>query len=305
MNKSDLTDVFVYVHWSKDLTPTVGEINLLKQTKSQGLQNLIVLNVDSLEVARKSERAWGELTENLILRKNRGRDLAAYRAAISLLNPSQVTRIFFFNNSVFWLPLKMKDFVKKFINIDEEIYSATISYQPIKHMQSFAIAAKRQGVEKLLDEIFKIRNTRSKRATIAFGEIRISRNLTRRGINFSNGCYEYSSLIKQALTHTNLLSQPKKVINPAIDSRLVTIREAIANGVPLNPTHHTWFELYNLGFPGIKRDLLSKNPSRIPDLMIINEYFEETDKKLINFETVGFLTSRESFVDRARRLLGV
>jgi len=301
----EFTDVFVYVHWSKDFRPTIGEAELLKQTLDAGLQNLVVLNVDSLPAGEQSLIQWEGLYTGIILRKNLGRDLAAYRVAASALNRSKVRKIFFFNNSVLWLPSKMKSFVKNFIKWDEEIYSATVSYHPIKHMQSFGMAAQNAGVSVLLREIDKIRNTRSKRATITFGEINISRNLSKSGIKFSNGYIQYSDLIQEALNRTNLLSQPTNVVNPAIEARLTMIRGAIANGTPLNPTHHTWLELYNLGFPGLKKDLAGKNKSRIPDLVTYTQYFDNIDSNSINMETLGFLTYPKTLVDRIRRKVGI
>jgi hypothetical protein len=303
--ETDLTDVFVYVHWSRDSRPTRGEVELLNQTKAFGLQNVVVLNLDNFNEANNSISGWDELSSSLILRKNIGRDLGGYRAAISVLEPGKIRRILFFNNSVIWLPMKMKMFIEEFASIDKQLYSATVSYQPVKHMQSFALAAKNQGVQILIDEIKKIRNTRSKRATIAFGEIRISRNLTKKGIGFSNGFFQYSDLIKRALTVTILTSQPRLVVDPLINERLAKLQYAVANGIPLNPTHHTWLELYELGFPGVKRDLFSKNKSRIPDLILVDQKIDELDAKCIEIETIGFLVSPKSITDILRRKLGV
>ena len=301
----NLVNVLVYVHWSKDLKPTSGEIELLKQSANAGLQNILVLNLDSKSISEQSLNEWQGLYNEIILRKNVGRDLAGYRSATRILDISKLQSIYFFNNSVIWLPSKMRNFFQHFISWDQEIYSATVSYQPVKHMQSFALGAKGKGIPIILEEIKKIRNTRSKRATISFGEIRVSRNLTKAKIRFSNGYFQYSDLIKEALNQTNLLSQPKSVINPAIEARLNMIRGAVANGTPLNPTHHTWFELYNLGFPGLKKDLLGKNKSRIPDLVIYEKYFEKVDTKILDMETVGFLTFPKTLIDRLRRKLGL
>ena len=300
----NLVNVLIYVHWSKDLKPTSGEIELLKQSANAGLQNILVLNLDSKSISEQSLDEWQGLYSEIILRKNVGRDLAAYRSATRILEISKVQSIYFFNNSVFWLPSKMKIFFQHFISWDEEIFSATVSYQPVKHMQSFALGAKGKGVQIILDEIKKIRNTRSKRATISFGEIRLSRNLTKAKIKYSNGYFQYSDLIKEALNKTNLLSQSKSAINPATEERLNMIRGAVSNGKPLNPTHHTWLELYNLGFPGLKKDLLGKNKSRIPDLVNYEQYLENVDTKVLDMETVGFLTFPKTPVDRLRRKLG-
>ena len=299
-----LVDVLIYVHWSKDLKPTSGEIELLKQSAKAGLQNILVLNLDSKSISEQSLHEWKGLYTEIILRKNVGRDLAAYRSATSILDVSKVKSIYFFNNSVIWLPSKMRKFLQQFISWDQEIYSATVSYQPVRHMQSFALGAKGRGVPILLEEIKKIRNTRSKRATISFGEIRVSRNLTKAKIRFSNGFFQYSDLIKEALNKTSLLSQPKSVINPAIEARLNMIRGAVVNGTPLNPTHHTWLELYNLGFPGLKKDLLGKNKTRIPDLTTYEQYLQKVDSKVLDMETIGFLTFPKTHSDRLRRKLG-
>lgn len=302
---NELLDVFIYVHWSKELKPSPGEVELLTQASNAGLQNLLVLNADSILKANQAVPEWDGLCSGVIIRKNIGRDLAGYRAAIRILDESKVKRVFFFNNSIIWLPSRMKNFIEKFISINEDIYSATVSYQPTKHMQSFAMAAKNQGIPIFLDQMNQIRNTRSKRATISFGEIGISRNLTKLGVNFSSGLFSYSGLIMEALNRTNFLSQPTRIINRGIEARLEIIRGAVANGTPLNPTHHTWFELYTLGFPGLKKDLFTKNKSRIPDLVVLEEYFDELDKSMIDFEKIGFITFSKSWVERIRRKIGL
>lgn len=302
---SELTDVFVYVHWSPDMKPTLGEIELLTQTSKNGLQNIVVLNVDFPEAANKYLTNWQGLYTQIILRKNLGRDLAAYRASLPSLNGDSLKRVYFFNNSVLWLPAKMDEFLKTLTSAREDLYSATVSYQPARHMQTFALGAQYNGVKVLLREISKVRNTRLKRSTISYGEIRISKNLSRRKIRFSNGLFQYSGLVERALTKTALISQPSNIVHPAIDTRLNQIRIAVANGTPLNPTHHTWLELYLAGFPGVKKDLFSKNKSRIPDLYTYKQYFEEVDSNLIDMESIGFITSPKSLTDRLRRKLWV
>ena len=302
-NKVD--ELFVYVHWSHDLIPTAGEIELLQQTKKLGINILIVFNVDNFEKAQVGLLNWDGLYDSFIVRKNNGRDLAAYRVAAKLIDSSKLKSIYFFNNSILWLPVKIKSFIEKFTDVDEKIYSATVSYHPIKHMQSFAIAAKGEGIPRLLYEITKLRNTRLKITTVTFGEIRISKKLTKHGVQFSNGLYQYSHLIKQALNKTVLLSQPAKIVNPSIEFRLDSIRSAIANGIPLNPTHHTWLELYNLGFPGLKKDLVSKNKSRIPDLVVYERYLHKKDADTLNMENLGFLTYPKTSTDKIRRKMGI
>ena len=304
-NFESFSKVFVYVHWSLDLKPTIGEIELLKVTKKNGLQNLIVLNSDSKHGVEEYVKHWDDLCDEIVVRKNIGRDLAGYRAALEIIEKAEIKEIYFFNNSIMWLPEKLNSFLINFIDYKSKVYSATDSFQPVHHMQSFALAAKDEGVSELFEVMTKIRNTKTKRATIAFGEIKLSRDLSKKQGNKPDAFFKYSRLMVKAATETALKSQPRETVFPEIDARLNLLRAAATNGQPLNPTHHLWFELYTSGFPGIKRDLLKKNPSRIPDLLLLGPSVAESDAKLIAIEQQGFWFSPKSFTDKARRKIGL
>ena len=300
----DFKRAFIYVHWSPELRPTKGEIHLLKLTKQLGLENIIILNLDSKHKLEDAFAHWDGLYTELIARKNIGRDLAGYRTALEFINVKRIEQIFFFNNSIYWLPSQLNSFMKSFISNDLDIISATVSHQPIRHMQSFALAARGKGVLDLAQAISKVRNTKSKRGTISFGEIKISKDLCKLGCFRWEGLIKYGDLIEEALTNTNLISQPRSNVILDIEARLNSIRYAVTNGLPLNPTHHLWFELYKLGFPGIKKDLIAKNPSRIPDLVMIKQLINPTDSSDLEYEKMGFLTNPKSIMDKVRRYFG-
>jgi hypothetical protein len=51
--------------------------------------------------------------------------------------------------------------------------------------------------------------------------------------------------------------------------RLLRNRSFLHAGIPQNPSHDYWLEMFESGFPGIKVDLVRNNPSDILDYEIL------------------------------------
>ena len=144
------------------------------------------------------------------------------------------------------------------VKMNDGAYFLTDSYQPFFHFQSYFMCLKgKTAILQGKNWLETIRNWKCKTAAIEFGELRNAKFFK----DSAHALYPYSELIKLVELH-----HQKPELNKFTKERLDFCLKNVLDGIPLNPTHHYYFELLQLGFPGIKRDLVKHNPSGIPDL---------------------------------------
>lgn len=303
-NNTERDDKFlVYVHWSQSMKPFPGEVVLLKAFREKKINPIIVLNTDKGLDKDSVFNEWKDLSNNIIVRENKGRDLAGYRTGwdfVRKINPSEV---YYLNNSIAWLPSKITSFVNDITSRDEEILGITDCEIPTRHIQTYGFASKGKGVAELGFCISKIRNSRTKAAAIYFGEIRLLKPiLTIR--KFPAVMYPYKNLLNETLEQNFTLEEIfyKK---QATLKRINLIFTAARNGTALNPSHFFWLELYKLGFCGVKKDLFKKNPSSIDDLFLAHLYLSELDAKEFDLHRFENEKYSKSLIVKARKILNI
>lgn len=265
----------IYVHWSKDLKPFPGELKLLNEFKSKGIEPVIVLNLDSNHVSTSVMEAWGSVSEIILCRKNRGRDLGGYRCGWESIRHTNPCEVYYLNNSIVWLPSKTTSFVKSITEKTGELIGITDSEIPTRHIQSYGIATKNLGVEKFGVCVSHLKNFRTKQAAITFGEVRLLDHYMD-FLKDTSVLYPYEELLQRSLHHRMTIEDILYNKLPTLQ-RVDTILQASKNGTPLNPSHFFWLELYETGFCGVKKDLFKKNPSRINDLVLAFDYLHRDD----------------------------
>ncbi|ASY24331.1 putative rhamnan synthesis protein [Candidatus Nanopelagicus abundans] len=246
--------IFLYVKYSNDYKFTKMETLLFEKVSFEGLKVYIVVNSDlpkPFEFSRYPS----------IVRKNLGFDLGAYRDFTKRLGPN-CQRLVIINDSLLWNPNSFLEIVRN-IGDKDGISFFTNSFQPRKHYQSYFVSI--SGQEAFLEFqnwMKQIRNWRSKFAAVSFGELRNGKILSKVSV-----IYPYEDLI--TTLKKEQLSQDKKE-----SSRTDFVQRQVLAKKSLNPTHFFWRELLEKGFPGIKKDLVSRNPSGIPDLSnaVLNEF---------------------------------
>jgi len=274
----------IYAHWSKSMNPSSGESTLLKEFSNQNIETVVVLNLDPGINIRLVLQKWSVLADHVIIRRNKGRDLSAYRTGWQFIRKYQPSEVYYLNNSVAWLPSKIPSFVNTVISTPSEILGITDSELPIKHIQSYGLFSKGAGVVLLGERLDRIKNFRMKTSTIAFGEVRLFYRAGTDSLN-KTVLYNYQDLAKEAFNHNFKLEDILYKKLPTI-KRLDTIAYSVKRGIPLNPSHFFWLEMYTLGFPGVKKELFRKNPSFIDDLFQAESYFTKVDQK--EFASYGF-----------------
>ncbi len=246
--------IFLYVKYSNDYKFTKLETLLFKTVSFEGFKVYIVVNSDlpnPFEFTRYPS----------IVRKNLGFDLGAYRDFTKRVGPN-CHHLVMINDSLLWNPGSLLEILGS-IQSNNGIVFLTNSFQPRKHYQSYFISvSSHEGFLELQNWMKYIRNWSSKFGAISFGELRNGKILSQ-----VSAIYPYEDLVKT-------LGKAKLSQNKKESTRIGFIQSQVLAKKFLNPTHFFWKELLEKGFPGIKKDLVSRNPSGIPDLSnaVLNDY---------------------------------
>jgi hypothetical protein len=271
--------ILFYVHYSKNDTILENEKLIFENIHSLGIQICLILNSDHHKTKLLAEvsQEFSNAVAMLVVRKNKGYDLGAYRDAFNMyskLDTTNSNKLFFMNNSLIWFPELIANYFKDMMESESDIVAGSISNQHIQHIQTFLFGAvTRTGIENLNQYFRKIKNWHFKKSIITFGELKTN--------IFFQEALKVSSLpgLKQ-LTALGLQKIHDSGMNPEIKwgtvSRLLQNRRLSFEGIAVNPSHSYWLEMFDLGFPGIKFDLVTKNPSRIQD-------YEQVVEKLLIF----------------------
>jgi hypothetical protein len=125
----------------------------------------------------------------------------------------------------------------------------TESLQTRNHIQSYFFYSQTEvGILSLIQEYGRMRNWRTKRAAVAFGELRMMSNIKSRKVQIGV-LIPYRDLAAVALQNPNL-----------VDSGVLN---ELKMGRKLNPTQHFWKVLFYFGIPLIKKTLLYDNPAHL------------------------------------------
>jgi len=294
--------VLIYVHFSTDNQLKNWELDSLRYIKSLGIDICLVINED---VKSKSNL---ELQFNVdgvfdffLLRHNHGRDLAAYRDAFNYLRSNggdTYQKFIFMNNSVLWFPNKIAPYIEKVTSLECDLVVASISNQFVEHIQTYFFSVNSKDGVAALEEWFDlIKNWRMKKNIVRKGELRTSILLKRQ--------LHIKTSPDHLTVNESVFSKYTKKIELEIQTseRLDRVFRFYSNGEPFNRSHELWLENIELGFPGIKFDLLLRNPTRIPDHnLVVRSALTES----MSFEELFYMFLKNpsvSLITRIRRKL--
>jgi hypothetical protein len=247
------------IHFPKeidvDLNPnicvfvTYGE-SRLSSTSASLIKELDDFGFKVIHINNSKELRNSEFLGNLssFLRSNYGYDLAAVRDAFRLFNELPKS-ILILNSSVQYLPGGLEKMLFSSRMLDCDVIGATESFQNRSHFQSYFFYSQTElGIRSLSQEYERMRNWRSKRASVSFGELRIVENLKRRNVRVGS-LIPYQSAVEAALQNTSLIDD--------------SVLEDLKRGVALNPSQHLWQVLLYLDLPIVKNVLLKYNPAKL------------------------------------------
>ena len=247
-------NIVIFVHYFYSHADSIYDKSVVEFLRENDFEVLSVAT-DSRNPSIESNIHGGE---------NLGRDLGSYRdISKRLLAGGFLGKAIFLNNSVYWRKdvTLIKSLNSLLDNAHEKTISAfTESFQPVCHLQSFGI-----GVDFRSDFpsiVFSgIRNVRWKKSLVRRGEFSILKSVIEGG-GECKFLFPYK-MISTAFGDSSVF-----------DSDRDDILRLLKRGVPLNPTQHFWRECLAVGFPGLKKDLVKRNPVRLATLPPVNDSIE-------------------------------
>ena len=243
--------VGLYVHWSASghISPMV--VRQVAAWRACGFDMVFITSATPSEAALAPILAESAL---VIRRANVGHDFAGWRDAMALLaarghNPSEVLLA---NDSVLGPFQPLPPLVQMMREGGEGLFGMTESVAGGVHLQSYALLARGEvALATLRAHLAEIPNWRSKWRLVQAGEIGLTGRMRAAGLRCA-ALFGYAPLCA--------LARPADLA--ALGARF-TVPDALAT-YPLNPTHHLWRLLLDVGFPFIKTELVRRNPGRLP-----------------------------------------
>jgi hypothetical protein len=106
--------------------------------------------------------------------------------------------------------------------------------------------------------------------------------------------------LKKLVTSSN---DDKKIASIATLKRLQQNQDFALAGLPVNPSHSFWLEMLESGFPGIKIDLIRKNPSNIPDYLEIIKFLNDSGFSFKETNSLIYSNVNRSIALRVRQMI--
>lgn len=247
----------------------------LDQLRAAGWRTWLISNAPSLSRAAV-EQAKPHVAR-ILRRNNFGYDMGAYKdGIIDVIERAAPEQLVICNDSVYGPIRPLGPILERARSEAGDVWGMTDSHQISYHLQSYFILFNRRAIDHSAFGQFwcKLPYVDSRGWLIHNGEIGLSHAMLRAGLKV-RALFPYEA-VTAAFRNRIERSCPVQERNakPVLEadarnkarfmSRLI---ECTSAGTPLNPTHSFWDVLIaDLGFPFIKRDLLQKNPLRIPGL---------------------------------------
>lgn len=206
----------------------------------------------------------------VVMRRNAGFDFGAWKDALVAcgLPRSDTAVLLLANDSVYgptrplWPVVAAADFSHA------DLWGLTDSWQLRYHLQSYFLIAGPRVLHSAAWKAFwaTVRPLARKRLVIRRFEVGFSQAMLRAGFRL-RALWPYDTLLRDRCgpPQTNHAESDDPLLN-ARSRHERRIREAIAEGLPLNPTSDLWRQLLLRGYPFLKRELLRDNPTRVSDL---------------------------------------
>lgn len=284
---SSARKVVVFVHFDGKGTVHEFVMNYLMQFHSSGFSIIFVSNAPTLPPAQR-EKLTG-LCSQIIRRKNIGYDFGAYKEGIAAIpDVSALDMLVLANDSVYG-PLHHLASVLDRMDPDEaDVWSASDSWEFAFHLQSYFLLFHRAALASPAFTAFwkRLRYIQSKTLIVRNYEVGLTRALRGAGLR-CRAAYPYRAAATALMDAVMAGRITDDALGPIRKEYLLKLFEAINHGTPLNPTHFFWdYMIAQMDFPFLKRDLLQKNPARIPLLA----YWERVIQQASDYDT-GLIVS--------------
>lgn len=274
--------VAVYAHYDRYGQVHRYVLTQLQALKEAGFCVVFVTNCKALEPA--SILSLKPLVGKIICRKNIGYDFGAYKDGILALEKvDALDSLLIVNDSVYGPFSSIDSLLSEKVTANDDVIAITDSWEVSYHLQSYFVLFSKKVIA---DPDFwkfwtEMRYINYKSAVVQRYEIGLTKLLLRLRFKCS-ALFPYevaSKLMYSELSNADVESGTAKTLPRHQRDYFDTVTQSLSKGVPLNGTHFLWEKLLvDMGCPFVKRELLSVNPMKIPDLIRFEDKLTKVSK---------------------------
>lgn len=274
--------VVVFVHYDRQGVVHDFVLHYLRQLHDLGFAIVFTSNAPKLVEGQLG--ALRDLCALILRRDNVGYDFGAYKEGIAAIpDLAAVETLLLANDSVYGPLHHLASLLERMDARDADVWGASDSWEFSFHLQSYFLLFHRSALASPAFAAFwnQLRYVQSKTWIVRKYEVGLTRSLRRGGLR-CRAAFPYrqaaAALIEAVVEH-NIAGDG---LDPTRKSFIQQVFRTINAGVPLNGTHFFWdYLIAQMDFPFLKRDLLQRNPARIPLL----NYWERVVKQSTDYDT--------------------
>lgn len=201
-------------------------------------------------------------------RRNLGYDFGAFKDGLTLIGDIEaLDELLLVNDSVYGPFGDLSALLERTDAERAVVWGITDSWEHGYHLQSYFLLFKQRALRSQAFRRFwrSVRYVQSKTWVVRRYEIGLSRALIRDGLRCA-ALFPYrqaAAEIREAVRIGDLLTSP--LLDHRHRDYLAVLCHAVDQGQPLNGSHYFWdYLIAEMGCPFLKRELLQKNPARVP-----------------------------------------
>src|SRR5215470_12548921 len=271
--------VAVFAHFDRQGVVDEFILHYLAAIAHAGFTTLFVSNAPRL--GSESLSRLTPLCGAILRRANVGLDFGAFKDGIATLQPERLEALLLVNDSVYGPFRDLADVISGMNLLEADVWGITDSWEHHFHLQSYFLLF---GHRALISEAFsrfwsRLRYVQSKSWVVKHYEIGLTRALLQAGLR-CRALFPYRIAATTAVEamRGEMPADSRALAGPR-QRFAATLVAAVEAGRPLNPSHYFWDPLISrMGCPFLKRELLRKNPARIPGLVHWQDVIQVTGK---------------------------
>jgi lipopolysaccharide biosynthesis protein len=254
----------------------------LRSLRLTGFDIVFVTSSPALE-SRALERLL-PVCAAVLRRKNRGYDFGAYKDGLSLIGDLAALDELILANDSTYGPLQDLSGVVARCDASASVWGITDSWEKRYHLQSYFLLFKHEAlIAPCMGEFWNaVRYVQSKEWVITKYEVGLTQTMLRSGLRCAplNPYRSATAALADAVLGAALLDRKDLPIRHL--QYVSDVFYAVERGRPLNSMHHFWDHLIiKMRCPFIKRDLLARNPARVPYVY----RWENVIRQVSNYDT--------------------
>ena len=251
-----------YHRWSLVEDYVVAQVAALAQA---GRRVTFISNSPQLRAAHLARLR--PYVREVVHRHNFGHDFGAYKDGIARLGDlAGLASLVLMNDSCYGPFGGLARVDEAAAGSGADLFGVTESWDVRYHLQTYYVWIGAQALRAPAFAAFwrRLLPSQPRSMVIANGEIRLTQALLRAGLRVGAMC-PYSEAAQRALAAAQARLADSDALLAVERDYFERLSEAITSGQPLNPTHSFWDVLLDeCGSPFLKRELLRRNPVRIP-----------------------------------------